>query len=69
LKYEVGASPVEVMAEMGHTSPSLALSIYTKKLKVSRDTGARMDALVRPTWTADVATSELEREREVSVDV
>jgi integrase len=48
LKYEVGSSPVEVMAEMGHTSPSLALSIYTKKLKISRDTGAKMDALVWP---------------------
>ena len=55
LKYEAGASPVEVLAAMGHTSPSLALSIYTRKMKVSRDTGAKMDALVRPGWNGNGA--------------
>jgi hypothetical protein len=34
------------MSQMGHTSSALALEIYAKKMERSRDTGARMDALV-----------------------
>jgi hypothetical protein len=35
------------MAQMGHTSSALALEVYAKKMERSRDTGARMDALIR----------------------
>jgi hypothetical protein len=35
------------MAQMGHTSSALALEIYAKKMAVSRDTGARIDALIQ----------------------
>ena len=46
LLYEAGASPAYAMQQMGHTSASLALEIYTKVLDIKRDTGARMVALV-----------------------
>jgi hypothetical protein len=36
------------MAQMGHSSSALALEVYAKKMARSRDTGARMDALMRP---------------------
>jgi len=47
LLYETGATPAYVMAQMGHTSPALALEVYAKKMARSRDTGERMDALIR----------------------
>jgi hypothetical protein len=60
--YEAGASPVEVMAAMGHTTPGLALAIYAKRLEVARDTGQRMDALVRPGWNGnDELTAEIDK--------
>jgi hypothetical protein len=40
------------MSQMGHTSAALALEVYAKKMARSRDTGARMDALMRAAhWT------------------
>lgn len=47
LLYESGATPVFAMAQMGHRSSSLALEMYSKVLERQRDTGARMDALLR----------------------
>ena len=47
LLYEAGASPAYVMSQMGHTSSGLALEIYAKKMERSRDTGARIDALIK----------------------
>jgi len=47
LLYEAGATPAYVMAQMGHTDASLALEVYSKVMERKRDTGARMDALVR----------------------
>jgi len=47
LLYEAGASPAYVMAQMGHTSSALALEVYARKMDRTRDTGARMDALLR----------------------
>ena len=47
LLYEAGASPAYVMSQMGHTSSALALEVYAKKMARSRDTGARLDALIR----------------------
>jgi integrase len=54
LLYEAGASPVFVMNQMGHTSSSMALEGYARKMDRERDTGAKMDALIRP---ADWATT------------
>jgi integrase len=47
LLYEAGASPGYVMAQLGHTSPALALDIYAKVMERKRDTGQRMDDLIR----------------------
>lgn len=53
LLYEAGATPAYVMAQMGHTDASLALEVYTKTMERKRDTGERMDALVRGAeWAA-----------------
>jgi integrase len=56
LLYEAGASPAYVMSQMGHTDPTLALEIYTKVMERKRDTGARMDALVREADWAPIGT-------------
>jgi integrase len=47
LLYEAGATPAYVMAQMGHTDAALALEIYSKVMERKRDTGARMDELIR----------------------
>jgi integrase len=47
LLYEAGATPAYSMAQMGHTDASLALEINSKVMERKRDTGERMDALVR----------------------
>jgi integrase len=47
LLFEAGASPAYVMAQMGHSSSALALEVYARKMERQRDTGARMDALIR----------------------
>lgn len=47
LLYESGSSPAYVMGQMGRTSSALALEVYSKMMSRDRDTGARMDALVR----------------------
>jgi integrase len=47
LLYEAGASPAYAMSQMGHSSSALALEVYAKKMERQRDTGARMDALLR----------------------
>ena len=36
-----------MMSMMGHRSSGLALDIYARKMTRSRDTGTRLDALVR----------------------
>lgn len=35
------------MNQMGHKSAALALEVYAKKMERKRDTGARVDALMR----------------------
>jgi integrase len=57
LLYEAGASPAYVMAQMGHTSSALALEVYAKKMERQRDTGARMDALIRAADWAQTGTN------------
>jgi integrase len=55
LLYEAGATPAYVMQQMGHTEASLALEVYSKVMERKRDTGERMDALIRG---ADWETTE-----------
>jgi len=57
LLYEAGASPAYVMSQMGHTSSALALEVYARKMQRSRDTGARMDALIRGAEWAPMGTN------------
>jgi hypothetical protein len=45
------------MAQMGHTDPSLALEVYSKVMERKRDTGERMDALVRGADCAQTGTN------------
>src|SRR5437868_12845048 len=58
LLYETGASPAYVMSQMGHTSASMALEVYAKKIDRARDTGARLDALVRGADRAQTGTND-----------
>ncbi len=58
LLYEAGASPAYVMAQLGHTSSALALEVYARKMERTRDTGARMDALVRGADWAQTGTND-----------
>jgi integrase len=57
LLYEAGASPAYVMSQMGHTSAALALEVYARKMERTRDTGARMDALIRGADWAQTGTN------------
>jgi integrase len=59
LLYEAGASPAYVMAQMGHTSAALALEVYARKMERQRDTGARLDALVRGAEWAQAGTNSI----------
>jgi integrase len=58
LLYEAGASPAYVMSQMGHTSSALALEVYTKVMERKRDTGERLDALLRGADWAPMGTYE-----------
>ena len=63
LLYEAGASPAYVMAQMGHSSSALALEVYSKMLARERDTGARMDALIRSADWARMGTNGVDPTR------
>ncbi|HEX5172994.1 MAG TPA: tyrosine-type recombinase/integrase [Gaiellaceae bacterium] len=67
LMYEAGATPAYVMAQMGHTDASLALEVYSKVMERKRDTGERMDALVRGADWAQVGTNGAEAVEPTSV--
>jgi len=45
------------MAQMGHTSSALALEVYARKMERQRETGARMDALIRGADWAQMGTN------------
>ena len=47
------------MAQMGHTSSALALEVYARKMERGRDTGARMDALIRAADWAQAGTNRV----------
>ena len=44
--YAVGESPATVMKEMGHSSPSMALSVYAQAMELDDKEKARLEALV-----------------------
>jgi integrase len=67
LMYEAGATPAYVMAQMGHTDASLALEIYSKVMERTRDTGARMDALIQGPVSAQTGTNGTEAVTPVAV--
>ena len=58
--FEAGASPAYVMAQMGHADPNLALAIYAQVMERARDTGERMDALIRGAEWALTGTNRTE---------
>lgn len=68
LLYEAGASPAYVMAQMGHASSALALEVYARKMERQRETGARMDALIRSADWAQVGTNSAELVEALSTD-
>jgi integrase len=53
LAYEAGASPAFVMAQLGHVDAALSLEVYAKVVERTRDTGERIDALLRAPIVAD----------------
>jgi hypothetical protein len=55
------------MAQMGHTSSALALEVYARKMERQRDTGARMDALIRGADWAQIGTNHVERSSSLPV--
>jgi integrase len=57
LLYEAGASPAYVMAQMGHESSALALEVYARTMERKRDTGERMDDLIRGADWARMGTN------------
>jgi hypothetical protein len=48
---------------MGHTRADLTLEIYAKKMERSRETGARMDALVKGSWSEKPDLDKIESNR------
>lgn len=67
--YAIGEDPPTVMAEMGHSSPALALAIYAQAMRRDRDEKTRLRALVEGAQLAvigipagETAQSETDRE-------
>jgi hypothetical protein len=56
------------MQQMGQRSAALALEIYSKVMERKRDTGARMDALLRGADWAQMGTNSLEAPDAVSAE-
>jgi integrase len=52
IRYALGASPTEVMAELGQTDPSLALAVYAQAMRMSDEEKARLRALADGTLDA-----------------
>lgn len=57
--YALGETPPVVMAEMGHTSPALALRLYAQAIRLSDDERAQLRALVEGVQLADDAGAQL----------
>jgi hypothetical protein len=46
------------MNQMGHTSASMALEVYSRMMNRDRDTGTRLDALVKGVDWAQMGTND-----------
>jgi integrase len=57
LLYAIGETPPYVMAQMGHTSPNLALAIYAKCMDRRDGEPKRLEALVKGHDWAPMGTS------------
>ncbi len=57
VRYALGASPAEVMAELGHTSPTLALAVYAQAMRLNNEERERLRALVEGVDWAPMGTS------------
>ncbi len=68
LLYEAGASPAYVMSQMGHTNSALALEVHARKMERSRDTGARMDALIKGADWAHTGTNDADTFEPLSLE-
>jgi hypothetical protein len=75
IRYALGASPADVMAELGHTNPSLALTVYAQAMRISDEEknhlrvlveGAPEDARVNAGSTQGPETAGNEDRREVA---
>jgi len=60
--YALGESPPVVMAEMGHTSPTLALRVYAQAMRLGDDELARLQALVEGAFRHSMDTEAADRE-------
>jgi integrase len=57
LLFEAGASPAYAMQQMGHESAQLSLEVYSKVMQRTRDTGEKVDALIRGADWAQAGTN------------
>jgi hypothetical protein len=57
------------MDQLGHASAALALEVYAKKLERNRDTGARVDELVRGADWAPMGTNGAEAPEPLPVEI
>jgi len=72
LLYAIGESPPRVMAQMGHTSPNLALAIYAKAMNRSDGEPERLAALVgHPIASTDIilGDDQMRTERRITPTV
>ena len=58
--YALGESPAVVMAEMGHTTPGLALRVYAQALRRDEQESTRLSALVEGGELAVIGSSRVE---------
>ncbi len=68
LLYAIGESPPVVMAEIGHTDPKLALSVYAQAMRRGDDERAALEALMAGGFVDSKWTSEPETPAEAGAD-
>ena len=67
--YALGESPAEVMAQLGHTDPGLALRIYARAMRHDENEKAQLRALVDGAhWAAMGSETEAEGFRELDAE-
>jgi integrase len=66
--YALGWSPAEVMAQLGHTHPGLALRIYAQAMRLDEAEKDRLRALVEGSDWAQMGTNPAERTEQQEVE-